>query len=68
MLDSGTFKNITAYGVELGEMMDTVMYTQGSTETVTNYEWRPLFTTKATPDYIWYEEWPFGLIQIPLWL
>ena len=48
----GTFKNITAYGVELGETMDTVMFYLSRVEVAINYEWRPLFTTKIIPDYL----------------
>lgn len=67
----GTFDEITRYGVDPANFEDYVLilYDQISMGPV-NYVVRPLFTTKATPDFISKSEGtndPYGLLSIPLY-
>ena len=64
----GTYDRIRKFGVDPSNYEDLAMllYRQENVQTA-NYKVRPIFTTKANPDFL-YETGAYGLIQIPLYL
>ena len=64
----GTFDKIDTYGVDPAKYEEQVLLLYENPYVTANYKMRPLFTTKANPDWMSLPGLPYGMIQIPLYL